>query len=301
MRRNSLLAWCLLLPASAQAAAIVHVKYPVYGCEKPAAVGVINNEADPRHADPAWLATMMGYAQCVRITPQSPWEKLGADQDGLTLLAYRGTLGQPGSFYVPTAALDAAADAANAPGAGAPQAAGQENASGPAAASPPSEPPGQAASAPVPPSASVPPSSGSAAAPAGDPQLAEVEAGVARIEPPESSGSLSVLAAIAALLIGGGAWLLWRRQRGLKRARLLDAIRLEVAANAQALRAKRVQTVQADEYGTADYSQWNAAKDYYLNTRIDPIVAAHGYKRLPSGYDADVDALIEKASTAAAS
>ena len=48
----------------------------------------------------------MAYGQCVRITTQSPWAVIGSDQDGVTLVSYRGSVGRPGSFYVPTSALD---------------------------------------------------------------------------------------------------------------------------------------------------------------------------------------------------
>ena len=307
------MAWCLSLPATSLAATTVHVKYPVYGCEKQPAVAVINNEADPRHTDPEWLATTMGYGQCVRITPQSPWEPLSADQGGLTLLAYRGAVGRPGSFFVPTAAIDFAPGTGGPPGpADQPLSIGQAAGTGSqdtpmqaapsvqanpdASTRPPSTLPPSALQTPA---AGPPPPATAPSVPAGDSQLAEVEAGVARIEPSESSGSLPVVAAIAVLTACGGLWLAWRRRRSLKRARLLDAIRLEVAANAQALRAKRAQTVVTDEYGTADWSQWNAAKIYYVTTRIDPIVAEHGFRQIPAGLDGDVDGLIERASAPA--
>jgi hypothetical protein len=286
VRRGFLIACWLAVPVAGQAATIVHVKYPVYGCEKPDSVGAINNEADPRHTDPNWLATTMGYGQCVRITPQSPWEPMGADVGGLTLLAYRGDVGRPGSFYVPTAAIDFAAGGGSAPDAGGAGLEPQPGGTAPAdqaagggtgtAGAPAGTGTGNQAGAAV-------PAAGAAAPAAGDPQLAEVEAGVAKIEPAESSSSWPLLSALALVAACGGFWLVWRRRRAMKRARLLDAIRLVIAGNAQALRAKQAQTVQTDEYGTAEWSQWNAAKDYYISTRIDPIVAEHGFRRLPAG------------------
>ena len=294
--RSLLVACCVVLPGPGRAATIVHVKYPIYGCEKPDVVTTINNEADPRHTDPNWLAATMGYGQCVRITPQSPWEPISADQGGVTLLAYRGTVGRPGSFFVPTAAIDFAtavgARAGNsvpADGAAPADQPASGNA-GPAAA--PGDPgtaeQGTTAGAATPPAAPAP----------ADPQLAEVEAGVATIEPAGNASIFPLLGWLALAAAGAGvALLVWRRRGATKRARMLDAIRREVAGNAQALRAKRAQSVQTDEYGTADWSQWHAAKDYYMSTRIDPIVADHGFRRLPARCEGEVDELIEMAAT----
>jgi hypothetical protein len=127
--------------------------------------------------------------------------------------------------------------------------------------------------------------------------LAEVEAGMAKIDPAGPSVSWPVIGGVALVATAGGTWLVAQRRGLARRARLLEAIRQEVAGNAPALRATRQQTVQSDAYGTVDWSQWNAAKDYYVSTRIDPIVAGHGFRRLPARWEGDVDALIERAST----
>lgn len=288
MRLGVLTALCLLMPMQAAAAPIVHVKYPVYGCQRPGAVAAINNEANLRQADPNWLAAARGYGQCVRITPQSPWEPVGADASGLTLLAYRGTVGQPGSFYVPTAAIDFGAAGTPTPGTGAapavPPQAGAA-APGPAAATADGDHPA-AGEHPPGPTANA------------DPPLAEVEAGMARIDPPAPTANWPVIGGVALAATAGGTWLVAHRRGAAKRALLLAAIRQEVTGNAQALGAKRRETVQRDAYGTVDWSRWHAAKEYYVGTRIDPIVARHGFRRLPARIAGEVDALIETASEA---
>lgn len=91
---------------SAMANQFVHVKRMVWGCIDPNVVPSLNDYSDPRRSDPQWVAKTSALGQCVTISTRSLWETLSEDHNGLTYVAYRGTIGRPGSFWVPTAAID---------------------------------------------------------------------------------------------------------------------------------------------------------------------------------------------------
>jgi hypothetical protein len=335
--RIVLAAFCATAPAAARADALVHVKSQIYGCEKAIAARALNNPTNPRHSDPAWIAYVMGDGQCVKITPQSQWAVMGADENGVTLLSYRGTIGRPGSFYVPTASIDFAA--ADAPPATAPPLSGQtvpapaqlapgEAQQQPAAGGPPPAgavpgPPqpsaGDATSAaglsggstaapegPVTPSttpaqaaAPVQPAPGATSSnppPIDDKALADLKADIAKSDPSTRSMIWPVLLFLILIAMAGAAWFLIRRRKAGARARLWQHIEDAIESNAAALRIKRVQTVQRDEYGTLVFAKWEAAKQYYLDTRIMQLAAAQGFASLPAGFARLVDDAIESAA-----
>jgi hypothetical protein len=88
--------WC------ASANQLVHMKRLVWGCVDPNVALNINDLRDPRRFDAQWVARTSAEGQCVTISTRSVWEPLSVDHNGLTYVAYRGTTGRPGSFWVPT-------------------------------------------------------------------------------------------------------------------------------------------------------------------------------------------------------
>lgn len=85
---------------------LIHMKRTVWGCVDPNVTPDLNDDRDPRRSDPQWVARTSAVGQCVTISPQSIWEPLSPNYNGLTYVAYRGKTGRPGSFWVPTAAID---------------------------------------------------------------------------------------------------------------------------------------------------------------------------------------------------
>ena len=331
VHRVWLIACCAAAPLVARADTIVHMKSAIYGCEKAPAARALNNRSDARQNDPRWVAYVMGDGQCVRITTQSPWAVIGADEQGVTLVAYRGTVGRPGSFYVPTSALDFAAplsppeDAAPVtpspePGAGAapspsPDPSALANGDGaPDASNAPPAAGDQTPSPPVPapqqtqPPGGANPSSDSAAAgttpqqstpvqpPTTDQDLAKIKADIAKVDPPTSSLLGPVVIFFVFVAIAGAAWLVIVRRRAADRESLLDAIKAEIAFNTQALRVKRLHTARQDEFGSVNWDKWVDAKSYYLRTRVQPIAAKAGFTNLPAGFAETVDGMIEAAA-----
>ena len=91
------------------------MKSVVWGCVDPNVTPHLNDPRDPRRSDPQWIATTSAEGQCVTISTRSIWEPLSADHNGLTYVAYRGTIGKPGSFWVPTAEIASTAPVETAP------------------------------------------------------------------------------------------------------------------------------------------------------------------------------------------
>jgi restriction system protein len=321
--RALIIACATLVPGVATAETLIHLKAEVYGCHKARAARAINNTDDYRQSDGRWVAYVVSDGQCVRITSHSSWAVTGADDDGVTLISYRGTIGKPGSYYVPTSEIDFASGDAFQDG-----------------ATPSTTPPEDAATAPTnpvmdtpastQPSAALPPGTSTAPTPQIDqapstsdtaptlnpatvaPQaptplaplpptdgkeLEQIKADIARVDvaPAAPSGSLPIFL-IVVLVIGTGLYFKFR-WRATKRARLLTEIRQEVEYNLQALRVKRIHTVQRDEFGTISWKKWSDAKEYYISTRIIPILMANGYSEIPSDLTGVIDNLIEEAAT----
>lgn len=87
----------------------------MWGCVDPNVAPSMNDDANPNRHIPEWVEQMRVEGQCVLISPNSLWEPLSQDYNGLTYVAYRGTVGRPGSFWVPTSALEAATPMAAVP------------------------------------------------------------------------------------------------------------------------------------------------------------------------------------------
>ena len=85
---------------------LFHMKRTVWGCFDPNVAPYLNDARDPRRSDPQWVTRTSVVGQCVIISTRSIWEPLSQNYNGLTYVAYRGTTGKPGSFWVPTAAID---------------------------------------------------------------------------------------------------------------------------------------------------------------------------------------------------
>ena len=106
MFRSAVLVLTLLVPVAASAEDIVHMKAMVFGCQSKAAARDINDESSPRHNDPRWISYVYAEGRCVRLSTQSPWAVIGQDENGVTRISYRGTIGKPATLYVPTAIID---------------------------------------------------------------------------------------------------------------------------------------------------------------------------------------------------
>ena len=78
---------------------LFHVTHDTYGCANPRATMALANQADPRRSDPGWVAFVVNDGHCAPITPRSPW-RLVSRAGELSYMAYAGTTGLPGSFYV---------------------------------------------------------------------------------------------------------------------------------------------------------------------------------------------------------
>ena len=94
-----------LLIQSANAETLVHLKRTVWGCFDPNVTPVINDDTNPNHENPQWVTQTSVEGQCVMITPESLWTPLSTNYNGLTYVTHRGTIGEPGSFWVPTVAI----------------------------------------------------------------------------------------------------------------------------------------------------------------------------------------------------
>lgn len=92
------------LPA-ASAQTVVHLTTTTYGCANPKAASILSNFADPRRADPQWIARMMAEGHCITIPAGSSWEPLSNDAGGETLLVSHGPAGTIGPLWIPTARI----------------------------------------------------------------------------------------------------------------------------------------------------------------------------------------------------
>jgi hypothetical protein len=107
----SLVALATACGAGSQAFAkpLVHMTHTTWGCVDPNIAPEMNDPENSRRSNPAWVAKARADGQCVMISSRSLWEPLSDSYNGLTYVAYRGTIGKPGSFWVPTSALEPAA------------------------------------------------------------------------------------------------------------------------------------------------------------------------------------------------
>lgn len=96
----------VLLTSGASAEALVHMSRSVWGCFDPNVTPALNDDTNPNRDNPQWMAQTAAAGQCVIITPGSLWKPLSPDYNGLTYVTHRGAIGAPGSFWVPTAAIN---------------------------------------------------------------------------------------------------------------------------------------------------------------------------------------------------
>ena len=156
--RAALLALLVVGATHAQPAdqRLFHVLRDTYGCSNPRATLALTNRSDPRLQDPGWVAFVVADGHCAPITPRSPWRLLSLSGE-LSFMAYAGTTGLPGSFYLRTAELVELP-----PAPGAPPAVSSQPVTEPASPPPPR---GTAPAAVEGPTATSPPAAPSSASP----------------------------------------------------------------------------------------------------------------------------------------
>ena len=137
----------------------------------------------------------------------------------------------------------------------------------------------------------------SAPAVVNDQDLSQLKADIAKVDPPANAvvWPLFLFLAIVGIVVAG--WVMVARSRAADRERLLAAIEKEITFNTQALRVKRIHTVQRDDFGTINWDKWLDARTYYFRTRIQPIVSNAGLSSLPAGFAEIIDNMIEAAAT----
>jgi hypothetical protein len=81
------------------AANYFHVVKTTFGCGNPEATHVLANPDEPQRLDAGWMRSVIAAGDCVTITPRSRWRFLWREGD-LAVMAYAGTIGRPGSYYV---------------------------------------------------------------------------------------------------------------------------------------------------------------------------------------------------------
>jgi hypothetical protein len=89
----------VLFAQGATAGTLVYLTKTAWGCVDPNVTPTINDDTNPGRRDPQWVARTSDEGHCVIITPDSLWESLSPNYNGLTYVAYRGTIGKPGSFW----------------------------------------------------------------------------------------------------------------------------------------------------------------------------------------------------------
>lgn len=94
-----------LLTHTARAETLYHMNSAVWGCFDPNVTPTINDPSNPDYSDPQWVAQTANQGQCVLISPAGLWKARSAF-NGMTYVTNSGAIGQPGSFWVPTSAID---------------------------------------------------------------------------------------------------------------------------------------------------------------------------------------------------
>ena len=117
---------------------------------------------------------------------------------------------------------------------------------------------------------------------------------------PSQDSNNSWIILIAIVVIGGGAWVIWKwyeytaRKRREEDARRIAAA--EVGSHASVLRVKRIQTVLPDAYGTIFMDKWNKEKEYYIQTRVLTALRARGLDDMYGPLAVTIDTMIELAA-----
>ena len=66
-----------------------------------------------------------------------------------------------------------------------------------------------------------------------------------------------------------------------QRNRLMDAIKAEISMQGRALRVGKMQKQMKDQYGTLKTEKWVEEMNYFVRTRLNPILFQHGYSEWP--------------------
>ncbi len=199
------------LAPDALANPLVRMTRTVWGCVDPNVAPAMNAPRNPDRSDPQWVEKSRTEGECVSISPRSVWEPLSQDHNGLTYVAYRGTTGRPGSFWVPTAAMTRVAPPAKVPPpAPAPSPPGPATSVAQPTAARPESPqrPAAALAEPIPPAMATPASAPLAAKEPDGP----VANTVTTSQGESAGGGLTAL-----LFLFGGGWLVRRLLRRSKR------------------------------------------------------------------------------------
>ena len=261
--------------------ALLHTTAAVDACVNPRATRAINNTADPRQADPGWVAYVKKDGNCFDVSPDQSWERISEEGGLLLLRRVPPMAGEPPLFFRPG---DIAARI---------QAAEPEVAAAPLApvappAPSPLPPDASADAAPGAPAEVAPPAVTEAAPPAAD-TSASASVSESSSEPPpapvaptssDSSGAavlvviLVIVGAVVGIIIAGRRAA--EREVVRRRGRALAVAVAEIVAQQRPLQVKKLQLVAVDAYGTADPAKWIKEKEYFFNTRIVPLLAAEG-------------------------
>jgi hypothetical protein len=117
---------------------------------------------------------------------------------------------------------------------------------------------------------------------------------------PSQASDNGWIISIAIIVIGGGSWAIWKWHKyTARRRREEEALRIaaaEVDSHASVLRVKRIQTVVPDAYGTIFLDKWNKEKEYYIQTRILPVLRARGLDEMYGPLAVTIETMIELAA-----
>ncbi len=260
--------------------ALLHTTGTAYACANPRATRAINNTADPRQADPGWVAFVKKDGNCFNVSSDQGWERISEEGGLLLLRRVPPTAGEPPLFFRP-GDIAAPAQAAT------PEVTTVPLASALPAPSPP-PPDASAATAPDAPMDATPPAAPEVIPPAVDaPTLTPSSESPSEPPPapvaPAPSGSggaavliviLVIIGAVAGIIIAGRRAA--ERELGRRRGRALAVAVAEIVAQQRPLQVKKLQLVAVDAYGTADPTKWIKEKEYFFKTRVLPLLAAEG-------------------------
>lgn len=93
-----------LLTQTVRAETLYHMTRTVWGCFDPNVTPTINDPSNPEHSNPQWVAQTAAQGQCVLIPPVGLW-KARSTFNGMTYVTNSGTIGSPGSYWVPNSAI----------------------------------------------------------------------------------------------------------------------------------------------------------------------------------------------------
>lgn len=103
-----------LLTHTASAETLYHMTGTVWGCFDPNVTPTINDASNPGYGDQQWIAQTAAQGQCVLISPAGLW-RARSSFNGMTYVIHSGSIGSPGSFWVPTSAINFSSPVRTAP------------------------------------------------------------------------------------------------------------------------------------------------------------------------------------------